>query len=146
MYVTDRKDLFGKGLLGVTMECAHCHDHKYDPFSQKEYYKLFAFFNNVKEVGIESVIGGPDTYAKKPLMEICDEDIKGILSFVNKLDTNKLIVSVMGDLDTTRKTYVLKRGDTTHSARRSTRHPFVYFTLQRNVPKKSTGPVEMDVR
>lgn len=109
-YVTDRTDLFGKGLLGVTMECAHCHDHKYDPFSQKEYYKIFAFFNNVKEVGMESVIGGPDTYAKKPLMEICDEDIQDILSFVNKKDTNKLIVSVMTDLDTTRKTFILKRG------------------------------------
>ena len=110
MYVTDRNDLFGKGLLGVTLECAHCHDHKYDPFSQKEYYQLFAFFNNVKEVGIESVIGGPETYAKKPLMEISDEDVKSILSFVNKPDTNRLIVSVMGDLDTTRKTYILKRG------------------------------------
>ncbi|WP_460965954.1 PSD1 and planctomycete cytochrome C domain-containing protein [Spirosoma litoris] len=110
MYVTDRTDLLGKGLLGVTIECAHCHDHKYDPFPQKEYYQLFAFFNNVKEVGIESVIGGPDTYAKKPLMEICDEDIQSILSFVNKRDTNRLIVSVMGDLDTTRKTFVLKRG------------------------------------
>ncbi|WP_338875415.1 PSD1 and planctomycete cytochrome C domain-containing protein [Spirosoma sp. SC4-14] len=110
MYVTDRNDLFGKGLLGVTIECAHCHDHKYDPFSQKEYYQLFAFFNNVKEVGIESVIGGPETYAKKPLMEISDQDVKDILSFVNKRDTNRLIVSVMGDLDTTRKTFVLKRG------------------------------------
>ena len=60
MYVTDRTNLFGKGLLGVTIECAHCHDHKYDPFSQKEYYQLFAFFNNVKEVGMESVIGGPE--------------------------------------------------------------------------------------
>lgn len=110
MYVTDRNDLFGKGLLGITMECAHCHDHKYDPFSHKEYYQLFAFFNNVKEVGMESVIGGPDTYAKKPMMEISDEDVKSILSFVNKRDTNRLIVSVMGDLDTTRKTFVLKRG------------------------------------
>lgn len=110
MYVTDRNDLFGKGLLGVTLECAHCHDHKYDPFSQKEYYQMFAFFNNVKEVGIESVIGGPETYAKKPLMEISDADVKSILTFVNKPDTNSLIVSVMGDLDTTRKTYILKRG------------------------------------
>ena len=110
MYVTDRNDLFGKGLLGITMECAHCHDHKYDPFSHKEYYQLFAFFNNVKEVGMESVIGGPDTYAKKPMMEISDEDVKSILSFVNKRDTNRLIVSVMGDLDTTRKTFILKRG------------------------------------
>lgn len=110
MYVTDRTDMFGKALLGVTMECAHCHDHKFDPFSQKEYYQLYAFFNNVKEVGIESVVGGPETYAKKPLMEITDEDIKKILTFVNKPDTNKLIVSVMGDLDTLRKTYVLNRG------------------------------------
>ncbi|WP_373516007.1 PSD1 and planctomycete cytochrome C domain-containing protein [Persicitalea sp.] len=110
LYVTDRNDMFGKGLLGVTLECAHCHDHKYDPFSQKEYYQMFAFFNNVKEVGRESVIGGPETYAKKPLMEISDEDAESILSFVNKPDTNRLIVSVMGDLDSTRKTHILKRG------------------------------------
>ena len=109
-YVSDRTDLFGKGLLGVTMECAHCHDHKYDPFSQKDYYQLYAFFNNVAEVGIESVIGGPETYAKKPLMEISDRDVKELLRFVNKTDTSRLIVSVMGDLDTLRKTYVLKRG------------------------------------
>jgi hypothetical protein len=111
MYVTDRNDLFGKGLLGITLECAHCHDHKYDPFSQKDYYQMFAFFNNVKEVGIESVIGGPETYAKKPLMEISNEDAKTVLNFVNKSDTNRLIVSVMGDLDTVRKTHILVRGN-----------------------------------
>lgn len=109
-YVTDRNDLFGKAFLGMTLECAHCHDHKYDPFSQKEYYQLFAFFNNVKEVGIESVIGGPETYAKKPLMEISNDDVKNILTFINKPDTNRLIVSVMSDLDTMRKTHILRRG------------------------------------
>ena len=109
-YVTDRNNMFGKALIGVTLECATCHDHKYDPFSQKEYYQLSAFFNNIKEVGIESVIGGPETYAKKPLMEISNEDVKKVLTFINKQDTNRLIVSVMGDLDTVRKTYILKRG------------------------------------
>lgn len=109
-YVTDRNDLFGKAFLGVTLECAHCHDHKYDPFSQKEYYQMFAFFNNVREKGIESVIGGPETYAKKPLMEISDEEVKNVLTFINKRDTGRLIVSVMGDLDTARKTYLLTRG------------------------------------
>lgn len=109
-YVTDRTNAFGKALLGVTLECAHCHDHKYDPFSQKEYYQVFAFFNNVKEVGLESSVGGPETYAKKPLMEISNEDVKKILSFVNKQDTSRLIVSVMGDRDTLRKTYILNRG------------------------------------
>lgn len=111
MYVTDRTDLFGKGILGVTMECAHCHDHKYDPFSIKEYYQLFAFFNNVREVGIESVIGGPETYAKKPLMEITSAEVDTVLRFINKMDTGKLIVSVMGDIDTVRPTHVLIRGN-----------------------------------
>jgi len=110
MYVTDRTDMLGKALLGVTIECARCHDHKYDPFSQKEYYQLFGFFNNVKEVGIESVVGGPETYAKKPFIEISNEEVNGILDFINKPDTNKLIVSVMGDLDSIRKTHVLIRG------------------------------------
>ncbi|QMU28573.1 PSD1 and planctomycete cytochrome C domain-containing protein [Adhaeribacter radiodurans] len=110
MYVSDRSDTFGKALLGVTTECARCHDHKYDPFSQKEYYQLYSFFNNVKEVGIESVIGGPETYAKKPLITISNEEVKNILTFINKPDTTRLIVSVMGDLDTLRKTHILNRG------------------------------------
>lgn len=109
-YVTDRTATFGKALLGVTLECAHCHDHKYDPVSQKEYYQVFAFFNNVKEVGLESTVGGPETYAKKPLMEITDDDIKQVLNFINKQDSNKLIVSVMGDNDSLRKTHLLNRG------------------------------------
>ncbi len=51
-YVADRTNTFGKALLGITMECARCHDHKYDPISQKEYYSLFAFFNNNNDWGI----------------------------------------------------------------------------------------------
>ncbi len=114
-YVTDRNDTFGKAMLGVTMECAHCHDHKYDPFSQKEYYQLFSFFNNVDEMravytAIDPSVGKPESYAKKPLMEISNEDARSILNFVNKQDTSRLIVSVMGDLDTVRKTHVLQRG------------------------------------
>ncbi|WP_409034096.1 PSD1 and planctomycete cytochrome C domain-containing protein [Runella sp.] len=114
-YVTDRNDTFGKAMLGVTMECAHCHDHKYDPFSQKEYYQLFSFFNNVNEMrptytAIDPSAGKPEAYAKKPMMEISNNDVKNILSFVNKQDTSRLIVSVMGDLETTRKTYILQRG------------------------------------
>jgi hypothetical protein len=112
MYVADRSDTFGKSVLGVTMECARCHDHKYDPFSQKEYYQLYSFFNNVREKGIESVIGGPETYAKNPLIEISNEEVKGILNFINKQDTSRLIVSVMGDLkDSVRQSYVLNRGN-----------------------------------
>ncbi|MFI5160571.1 MAG: PSD1 and planctomycete cytochrome C domain-containing protein [Sphingobacteriales bacterium] len=109
-YVTDRTNTFGKALLGVTLECAHCHDHKFDPFSQKAYYQVFSFFNSVKEPGLQSTVGGPETYAKRPMMQISNDDVKNILKFVNKTDTGKLIVSVMGDSEVYRKTYILKRG------------------------------------
>jgi hypothetical protein len=109
-YVVDRTNTFSKSLIGVTLECAQCHDHKYDPFSQKNYYQLYSFFNNVKEVGIESTVAGPETYAKKPFIEITDDEINKILKFINKTDSNKLIVSVMGDRDTLRKTFILDRG------------------------------------
>ena len=50
-YVANRTDTFGKAFLGLTMECGRCHDHRYDPVSQEEYYELFAFFNSVNEIG-----------------------------------------------------------------------------------------------
>ena len=50
-YVADRTNTLGTAFMGLTMECARCHDHKYDPISQKDYYQLFSFFNNVDESG-----------------------------------------------------------------------------------------------
>ncbi|WP_316792138.1 DUF1553 domain-containing protein [Pedobacter frigoris] len=50
-YVIDRTNTFGDAMLGLSVGCAKCHDHKYDPISQKNYYELFSFFNNVKEAG-----------------------------------------------------------------------------------------------
>jgi hypothetical protein len=109
-YVSDRTNTFGKAFMGITMECAACHDHKYDPISQKNYYQLFSFFNNIKEKGIESVVGGPETYAKKPFINISKPEVDSLLKFINKKDTNDLIVSVMGELDTIRPTHILDRG------------------------------------
>jgi hypothetical protein len=45
----DRIDAIGKGILGVTIQCAQCHNHKYDPLTQVEYYRIFAFLNNSHE-------------------------------------------------------------------------------------------------
>ncbi|MDR6944330.1 DUF1553 domain-containing protein [Mucilaginibacter pocheonensis] len=50
-YVIDRTNTFGTAMLGMSVGCAKCHDHKFDPISQKNYYQLFSFFNNVKEAG-----------------------------------------------------------------------------------------------
>jgi hypothetical protein len=45
----DRMDAIGKSILGLTIQCAQCHDHKYDPITQADYYRLFAFLNNSTE-------------------------------------------------------------------------------------------------
>src|SRR5262249_5520331 len=48
----DRMDALGKGILGLTVQCAQCHDHKFDPLKQAEYYRLFAFLNNTHEANV----------------------------------------------------------------------------------------------
>jgi hypothetical protein len=50
-YVVDRVETTSTVFLGLTLGCARCHNHKYDPFSQKEFYQFFAYFNNVPELG-----------------------------------------------------------------------------------------------
>ena len=50
----DRVDTCATTWLGLTMACARCHDHKYDPFTQRDYYSMLAFFNNVPESGVPS--------------------------------------------------------------------------------------------
>jgi len=110
-YVADRTNTFGKAFLGISFECARCHDHKYDPLSQKEYFRMFSFFNNIEENGIEGGTHNVQSFAKNPQMEITNEDVKGILNFVQKTDTNTLKISIMGELkDSVRKAYVLDRG------------------------------------
>lgn len=49
--VMDRVNTFGTAFLGLTVACAQCHDHKFDPIAQREYYQLYAFFNNTEEDG-----------------------------------------------------------------------------------------------
>jgi hypothetical protein len=67
-YVVDRVATTSSVFLGLTVGCARCHDHKYDPISQKEFYQLFAYFNNVPELG-HSRRGNTNPYIKAPTPE-----------------------------------------------------------------------------
>jgi Protein of unknown function (DUF1549)/Protein of unknown function (DUF1553)/Planctomycete cytochrome C len=108
-YLLDKTKTYGKGVLGLTVECAQCHDHKYDPVSQEDYYRLLAFFNNTPEKGFEGDVSVSQP-AKHPIDTIRPDDIKKVLSFINYKDTGSLYVSVMKENDTLRKTYILNRG------------------------------------
>jgi hypothetical protein len=65
-YVVDRVETTATVWLGLTLGCARCHDHKYDPFKQKEFYQLFAYFNNVPEKGRALKYGNSPPYIKAP--------------------------------------------------------------------------------
>jgi len=65
-YIVDRINTTGTVWLGLTVGCAQCHDHKYDPISQKEYYQLYAFFNNVPEKGLDGQAGNATPLIKTP--------------------------------------------------------------------------------
>lgn len=108
-YVTDRTNTFGKAFLALTLECAKCHDHKYDPISQKDYFRTFAFFNQVPEKGLLGDIQLA-SLADPPRMVITDEDVNGILRFVNKKEKDPVQVMVMKDSSVVRPTHVLVRG------------------------------------
>ena len=65
-YVVDRVETTASVWLGLTLGCARCHDHKYDPLTQKEFYQVFAYFNNVPEEGNAFKYGNSPPFIKAP--------------------------------------------------------------------------------
>jgi hypothetical protein len=89
--VTDRVNAIGTVYLGLTLGCAACHDHKYDPITQKEYYQLFAFFNNLD--------GPPDNKGhKSPVPNL-------------SVPAAKATTLIMKERATPRPAYILVRGE-----------------------------------
>lgn len=127
--VVDRIDTIGTAILGLTVGCARCHDHKFDPISAKEYYQLFAFFNNVPEWGV-----GPNNGNSPPFVEVpkswpnlsIEENVAVLPAPVKLREARKgqmgngllrpqaggdKTVMVMHEMPNSRPTYVLNRGE-----------------------------------
>lgn len=107
-YVEDRTTTLGIAFLGLTLECARCHDHKYDPISQKEHFQFFSFFNTIPEKGL---LTNADDLAE-PYMKITAKETKGVLSFINlqKSAKKEVPVMVMKEMKQPRSSFVLNRG------------------------------------
>lgn len=65
-YIVDRVNTTGAVWMGMTVACGQCHDHKYDPLTQREYYQLYAFFNNIDEKGLDGNQGNAQPLLRLP--------------------------------------------------------------------------------
>ena len=74
-YTVDRLAMTSTVWLGLTMECAQCHDHKYDPISQKEFFQMYAFFNMSADKGMQTRRGNAEPKMKVPPSEMDMKDI-----------------------------------------------------------------------
>ncbi|QEF97051.1 Planctomycete cytochrome C [Stieleria maiorica] len=70
----DRMDAIGKSILGLTIQCAQCHTHKYDPIEQHEYYGMFAFLNNTHDAIIPVYTDGEQNRRDQVLKQIADQE------------------------------------------------------------------------
>lgn len=131
-YVADRVDTTATVWLGLSVGCARCHDHKYDPVSQREYYQLFAYFNRVPEKGIDGRKGAAKPFIEVPFQRVVDrleklrqelatleseespnnEIIDRLMETIKKLEPKaKTPVQIMQEQVGRRPTYLLHRGD-----------------------------------
>ncbi len=122
-YVADRVETAGTMFLGLTMNCCRCHDHKYDAVTQKDFYRLFAFFNNVAEAGLGPNNGNSPPFIPVPKSwpDLSEEERKFVTPEPVKIKVVQTsvprpqpgspnTVMVMHELDKPRDTYRLIRG------------------------------------
>lgn len=107
-YVEDRTTTLGTAFLGLTLECARCHDHKYDPISQKEHFQFYSFFNTIPEQGLLANAAELPT----PYITITSKEVDDVLGFINlqKSQMKEIPVMVMKEMEKPRSSFVLDRG------------------------------------
>ena len=106
-YVADRAITTSKLMMGLTMECARCHTHKYDNISHDEFYGFYSFFNNINEKGLIEY----GDFSPEPKFTVSKSDLDSGLDFIKLPDSlDQVTFMVMKESKNLRKTYVLNRG------------------------------------
>ena len=118
-YVIDRVQTMGSVWMGLTLSCARCHDHKYDPISQREFYQLFALFNNLDEKGFINNLRGSaepriryknsEYEQRKKNVEAAEENADHRKAEIGQLEGEYPFVMIMRD-NKPRKAFILERG------------------------------------
>jgi hypothetical protein len=112
-YVVDRVETTSATWMGLTMGCARCHDHKFDPFSQVDFYRLFAIFNGVPEKGKEGRLGYATPYLRVAVRGK-DEEYQAIKQRVAECEAT--LTEQVANLDSSREAWIQKTTEELGSA------------------------------
>jgi len=140
--VADRVATTGAALLGLTVGCARCHDHKFDPISQREFYQLFAFYNNIDEVDKEA----DRKYFNKPFLELGTEEEKATFAAWEKevydieLSIRKREDMVSGDGESDPELKALRKKLTEH---RKARPKLVRTMIMHELPEARVSYIHL---
>ncbi|TAD84704.1 MAG: DUF1553 domain-containing protein [Bacteroidetes bacterium] len=148
-YVVDRINTVGVAMMGIPVGCARCHDHKFDPISQKNYYEMFSFFNHVKEAGQISFDG---TMPSPTLLLTTDEKEK-VLQFINndislqvkKIDDIKMKAAADFEKWLHSKSYQKLSAQKTPSAGLQAEYRFDNASLKSSNSAKQTGAMKREL-
>ncbi len=106
-YVVDRVRTLGLAWMGLTVECSRCHDHKYDPIAQRDFYRLFAFFNNVSETGEDGRVANAapfmpaPTHAQRARLKELDIAVAAQTKILSDLGRGHLTTPALGKIPVT---------------------------------------------
>ena len=153
--VSDRVNSFGTVFMGLTLGCAACHDHKYDPITQKEYYQLFAYFNNMDGApdnkGVKSpepALKFPTEKQKKDLTRLKDllakseskEDSNQLKKKIKKVEQSIESTMIMKENSMIKPAYILNRGQYDQKGELVTRKtPSILPAFKKNLPNNRLG-------
>ncbi len=104
-YNVDRTNTLGTGIMGLTLSCAKCHDHKYDPVSQKDYYSLYAFFNSTFELGssnygnYHNMVPGPTLLLTSNEQDKIADSLKHVIAWLEKQEPAESVKAPQASLE-----------------------------------------------
>ena len=112
-YNADRVKTLGESVLGLTLGCAQCHDHKFDPITQREYYQMFAFFNTLSDKGLDGNGGvnpGPSTKARTVLRTDEESELRARIESL-RASLSQLDAKILEAWESRQRAKLAKRGD-----------------------------------
>jgi hypothetical protein len=140
----DRMDAIGKSVLGLTIQCAQCHNHKYDPLTQEEYYRIFAFLNNSHESNI-AVYTADELKKRREILSQIREIEASLAKATGEADRTQwtAVEPAVDDISTGGQKYLLQGDNSMLAAGYAPTKHKAQFTFETDLPRVTAVKLEL---